>query len=46
MRAEVEARVWEEHDHRNWEEAEHIVQEKMTRLAVVWFPNLLNPVQT
>ena len=33
MRAEVEARVWEEHNHRNWEEAERIMQEKMTKVA-------------
>ena len=33
VRAEAEARVWEEHDCRNQEEVEHIVQEKMTRAA-------------
>ena len=33
VRAEAEARAWEEHDCRNWEEAACIVQEKMTRVV-------------
>ena len=33
VRAEAEARAWEEHDCRNWEEAAYIVQEKMTRVV-------------
>ena len=33
MRVEAETRAQEEHDHKIWEEAQHIVQEKVMRVA-------------